>query len=146
MGAGPGGSPDDWLVLGSVPVEPWLRFRSGLGPAQRGEASGGQADAGAEQQRRGHPVDERRPRARCKGSAVHAELPCDRESAADAFADRFDDLTGQPGEIRACDGCHGVNSTNQAGQPRRQNTALALRDLLARWRAQSGNLFANGFE
>ena len=100
MGAGPGGSPDDWLVLGSVPVEPWLRFRSGLGPAQRGEASGGQADAGAEQQRRGHPVDERRPRARCKGSAVLAELPCDRESAADAFADRFDDLTGQPGEIR----------------------------------------------
>lgn len=55
-------------------------------------------------------------------------------------------ITLQPGEIRACDGCHGVNSTNQAGQPRRHNTALALRDLLARWRAQSGNVFANGFE
>ena len=55
-------------------------------------------------------------------------------------------ITLQAGEIRACDGCHGVNTRNQAGQPKRMNTALALRDLLARWRTQAGNLFATGFE
>jgi len=36
----------------------------------------------------------------------------------------------QPGEIRVCDGCHGVNTVNQAGQPPAQNVATAFRELL----------------
>jgi hypothetical protein len=36
----------------------------------------------------------------------------------------------QPGEIRVCDGCHGVNTANQAGQPPSQNVATAFRELL----------------
>ena len=53
-------------------------------------------------------------------------------------------LTFQPGEIRACDGCHGINTQNQAGAPARQNTALAFRELLARWK-ETAPLFVNGF-
>lgn len=57
-------------------------------------------------------------------------------------------LTFQPGEIRACGGCHGVNVANQAGQPGATNTAIAFRELLARWRTTSGDntLFSSGFE
>ena len=58
-------------------------------------------------------------------------------------------ITMQPGEIRACDGCHGVNQQNQAtpSQPAAQNTALALRALLARWRDKQVDLiFFNGME
>ncbi|HEX7770490.1 MAG TPA: hypothetical protein VF422_10735, partial [Dokdonella sp.] len=51
----------------------------------------------------------------------------------------------QPGEIRACDGCHGVNRDNQAGDPAAQNNALALRDLLLWWRDHSNVIFADGF-
>jgi len=54
-------------------------------------------------------------------------------------------LTFQPGEVRACDGCHGVNQLNQAGQGPAQNVALAFRDLLARWKA-TAPLFRDGFE
>lgn len=52
----------------------------------------------------------------------------------------------QPGEIRACDGCHGVNRDNQAGDAAAQNNALALRDLLLWWRDHSNVIFADGFE
>lgn len=52
----------------------------------------------------------------------------------------------QPGEIRACDGCHGVNRDNQAGDPAAQNNALALRDLLLWWRDHSNVIFADGFD
>lgn len=56
-------------------------------------------------------------------------------------------ISFQPGEIRACDGCHGVNQQNQAGQPAAANTALALRALLARWRErQVDQIFANSLE
>lgn len=55
-------------------------------------------------------------------------------------------ITFQPGEIRACDGCHGANAVNQAGLPPPQNTPLALRQLLARWRAGVDWMFADGFE
>jgi hypothetical protein len=56
-------------------------------------------------------------------------------------------ITLQPGEIRACDGCHGVNQQNQAGQPASTQVSAAFRDLLSRWNAQVGSvLFANGFE
>lgn len=53
----------------------------------------------------------------------------------------------QPGEIRACDGCHGVNVTNQAGQPPAANVSIAFRELLGRWRDGRGDsIFSNGFE
>jgi hypothetical protein len=54
-------------------------------------------------------------------------------------------LTAQPGEIRTCDGCHGVNTANQAGAIAASNSPLALRQLLVRWKAQV-NEFRNGFE
>lgn len=56
-------------------------------------------------------------------------------------------LTLQPGEIRTCDGCHGVNRTGQAGQAPAANTPAALTALLQHWRdANGGPLFRNGFE
>lgn len=56
-------------------------------------------------------------------------------------------ITAQPGEIRACDGCHGVNTRNQANQVgAAQNESLALRALLAQWRDNQPELFRNGFE
>lgn len=54
-------------------------------------------------------------------------------------------LTFQPGEVRACDGCHGVNTLSHTGQPAAQNVALAFRDLLARWKT-SAAAFRDGFE
>lgn len=43
-------------------------------------------------------------------------------------------LTAQPGEIRACDSCHGVNTKNQAGKSAPQNTPAALIALLEHWK------------
>lgn len=55
-------------------------------------------------------------------------------------------LSLQPGEIRACDGCHGATSTDQAGQAPAQNPPLALTDLLT-WFAQTHDpVFAGGFQ
>jgi hypothetical protein len=51
-------------------------------------------------------------------------------------------LTFQPGEIRLCTSCHGLNTVDQAGQPRPGNSPEALRQLLQHWRS----LFADGFE
>jgi hypothetical protein len=57
-------------------------------------------------------------------------------------------ITLQPGEIRKCDGCHGVNQMNQARQPASTQTAAALVKLLQRWRLDNppDRLFRNGFE
>ncbi len=55
-------------------------------------------------------------------------------------------ITLQPGEVRACDGCHGVNQISQGGQGASVQTAQAFIDLLNRWETQSGILFTNGFE
>ncbi len=56
-------------------------------------------------------------------------------------------LTLQPGEIRACDGCHGVNRAGQSGQSAATNTPQALIDLLQRWsQANGGLMFADNFE
>lgn len=57
-------------------------------------------------------------------------------------------LSLQPGEIRACDGCHGVNRSGQAGQPPAAHKAEALVALLLRWRNMAGivDVFADGFE
>ncbi|MEO8459645.1 MAG: hypothetical protein ABI451_03875 [Dokdonella sp.] len=54
-------------------------------------------------------------------------------------------ISAQPGEIRACDGCHGVNQLNQAQQVPAQNTPIALRNLIAFWRVSIDPLFKNGF-
>lgn len=47
-------------------------------------------------------------------------------------------ITGQPGEIRACDSCHGANTLNQAGHTAPQNTPAALTNLLTYWKQQNG--------
>ena len=55
-------------------------------------------------------------------------------------------LTLQPGEIRACDGCHGSTPGNQAGQPIAKNMPLALRELLT-WFASNGDpIFSDDFQ
>lgn len=43
-------------------------------------------------------------------------------------------LTVQPGEIRACPTCHGVNTLDQAGAPEAKNPPEALRELLVHWK------------
>ncbi len=55
-------------------------------------------------------------------------------------------LTLQPGEIRACDGCHGVNTLSHDGQPAATNLPQALVDLLGFWKQETGILFNDGFE
>ncbi|MBK8283606.1 MAG: hypothetical protein IPK97_01325 [Ahniella sp.] len=55
-------------------------------------------------------------------------------------------ITFQPGEVRACDGCHGVNVQSQSGQPASQQVSQAFLDLLQRWNNEVGILFSNGFE
>ena len=42
-------------------------------------------------------------------------------------------LTFQPGEIRACTNCHGVNTTDVFGAPAPQNEPAALRELVRWW-------------
>jgi len=44
-----------------------------------------------------------------------------------------------------CDGCHGVNTINQAGQPPAQNVADALRELVRNWKNDVDPLFKDGF-
>ena len=44
-------------------------------------------------------------------------------------------LTFQPGEIRVCASCHGVNSLDQAGRGKPTNPPQALADLLSFWRS-----------
>lgn len=55
-------------------------------------------------------------------------------------------LTVQPGEVRACDGCHGATPTNQVGQGAAQNTPLALRELLTWFEATHDRVFAGSFQ
>ncbi len=43
-------------------------------------------------------------------------------------------ITFQPGEMRSCASCHGVNTVNQAGFPTPVNKPQALRDLLRHWK------------
>ena len=51
----------------------------------------------------------------------------------------------QRGEIRACNSCHGVNQTNQAGQPVPVNPPQALADLLAWWKLHDDRIFVDAF-
>ena len=56
-------------------------------------------------------------------------------------------LTFQPGEIRVCASCHGLNSQDQAGQAAPNNSPEALRTLLRFWKfEQDGGLYRDGFE
>ncbi|HEU0040572.1 MAG TPA: hypothetical protein VFR76_15000 [Verrucomicrobiae bacterium] len=47
-------------------------------------------------------------------------------------------ITYQPGEIRTCAVCHGLNVADQAGRPLPTNPPAALRDLLRHWKSQTG--------
>jgi hypothetical protein len=56
-------------------------------------------------------------------------------------------LTFQPGEIRVCTSCHGLNSEDQAGDAVPINSPEALRTLLRFWKFdQDGGMFRDGFE
>ena len=46
-------------------------------------------------------------------------------------------LTFQPGEIRVCTSCHGLNETDQAGHAMPTNSPKALEDLLGYWKTTS---------
>lgn len=43
-------------------------------------------------------------------------------------------LTFQPGEIRVCTSCHGINTADHLGRPAPTNPPLALSQLLAHWK------------
>jgi len=56
-------------------------------------------------------------------------------------------LTFQPGEIRVCASCHGINTTDQADHAVPQNPPQALFDLLTWWQSQNcapGDVDING--
>lgn len=56
-------------------------------------------------------------------------------------------LTLQPGEVRVCASCHGVNALDQAGNTAPTNAPEALRNLLLAWKAQQEQrIFADDFE
>lgn len=55
-------------------------------------------------------------------------------------------LTLQPGEIRTCDGCHGVNTLSHDAQPAATNPSQALADLLGYWKQATGIVFTDGFD
>lgn len=56
-------------------------------------------------------------------------------------------ITFQPGELRVCTSCHGLNSVDQAGQGVPTNPPEALRQLLQFWKAEvAGAIFTDGFE
>jgi mono/diheme cytochrome c family protein len=42
-------------------------------------------------------------------------------------------ITFQPGEVRVCASCHGINEADQAGRTAPQNKPEALRTLLRYW-------------
>ena len=46
-------------------------------------------------------------------------------------------VTFQPGEVRVCTSCHGINEKDQAGQTAPTNQPLALLELLQYWKAQN---------
>jgi len=46
-------------------------------------------------------------------------------------------ITYQPGEIRTCKVCHGINTADQAGNPPPENKPEALRELLRYWKSEN---------
>jgi Hydrazine synthase alpha subunit middle domain len=55
-------------------------------------------------------------------------------------------VTMQPGEIRTCSGCHGINAVNQAGAQPPTNKPQALRTLLQYWKRITGKVPALRFD
>lgn len=60
-------------------------------------------------------------------------------------------VTVQPGEIRACGGCHAANKNDQAGNASATNMPLAFKNLLTYWQANHAGdgetaIFKNGFD
>jgi hypothetical protein len=55
-------------------------------------------------------------------------------------------ISFQPGEIRACGGCHGVNNIDQDGNPANTQNAQAFRALLQHWKNNFDLIYKNGFE
>ena len=51
-------------------------------------------------------------------------------------------ITFQPGEIRSCANCHGVNQKDQLGRPPTSNPPDALRQLLRQWKANNNAIVA----
>lgn len=49
-------------------------------------------------------------------------------------------ITFQPGEVRVCSSCHGVNDKDQAGNTAATNAPQALLQVLNYWKSQNGNL------
>ena len=76
------------------------------------------------------------PTTACGSSTLPAGAPVVRERYWIEF---------QPGEIRACNSCHGVNQTNQAGQTVPTNLPQALGDLLDWWKQHGDEIFPDGF-
>jgi hypothetical protein len=52
-------------------------------------------------------------------------------------------LTLQPGEVRVCASCHGINQKSQTNATEPQNKPEALRQVLRAWKAAAVNLGAN---
>ena len=52
-------------------------------------------------------------------------------------------LTFQPGEIRTCANCHGVNRADQAGRPPATNPPEALRQLLRQWKTNNNTALSS---
>ena len=50
-------------------------------------------------------------------------------------------LSFQPGEIRTCTSCHGINENSQSNQPAPTNEPEALHTLLQYWKANGGGNF-----
>jgi mono/diheme cytochrome c family protein len=48
--------------------------------------------------------------------------------------------------VRSCGGCHGVNTTDQAGQLPATNMPQALKTLLDYWRVNADPLFKGTFD
>ena len=55
-------------------------------------------------------------------------------------------ISVQPGEVRACGGCHGVNRVDQGGQLPAENMPQALLDLLIWWRTHADSIFVSSFD
>jgi hypothetical protein len=55
-------------------------------------------------------------------------------------------LTFQPGEIRTCTSCHGLNSQDQAGHTVPTQKPAALEALLQFWKGSLDRIFSDGFQ
>lgn len=52
-------------------------------------------------------------------------------------------ITFQPGEIRSCANCHGVNQRDQGGRLPSENPPEALRELLRQWKTNNATIVAS---